>query len=172
MSYEQFLISNEPMDCGEPLSIDIHTWERDGERLIGELKDIQPFEGGKFDQGCMRYIFKTDTGLKSTILGQSIDKQLNPQTLIGRILCVYYGGKITLDDGRACNRFTVVDVTDAFQHWEKHEINNRKQIELNKNNLGSVESDASIREEIDTEETDDNRKKFFGGKKERKNNGS
>lgn len=119
MKYEDFLTQNDPNDAGEPVSIDIHTWETDGTRIIGELKDIQPFEGGEFEQKCNRYIFKTDKGLISTILGSSVDRQIQPEKYIGKVLCITYGGQINLKDGRRCNRFTVVDVTDAFRHWEK-----------------------------------------------------
>jgi len=119
MKYEEFLTSNDPNDAGEPVSIDIHTWEKDGTRIIGELKDVQPFEGGEFEQKCMRYIFKTDKGLISTILGSSVDKQIPPDKYIGRVLCITFNGQISLKDGRRCNRFTVVDVTDAFRHWEQ-----------------------------------------------------
>jgi hypothetical protein len=122
MRYEDFLINNDPNDAGDPVSIDIHTWETDGARIIGELKEITDFEGGEFEQKCKRYIFKTDKGLVSTILGSSVDKQISPEKYIGRVLCITYNGQISLKDGRRCNRFTVVDVTDAFRHWEKKPI--------------------------------------------------
>jgi len=122
MKYEDFLTQNDPNEAGEPVSIDIHTWETDGTRIIGELKDIQPFEGGEFEQKCNRYIFKTDKGLISTILGSSVDRQIQPEKYIGKVLCITYNGQISLKDGRRCNRFTVVDVTEAFRHWEKKEV--------------------------------------------------
>jgi len=122
MKYEDFLTSNDPNEKGEPVSIDIHTWESDGTRIIGELKDVQPFEGGEFEQKCMRYIFKTDKGLISTILGSSVDKQIPPEKYIGRVLCITFNGQISLKDGRRCNRFTVVDVTEAFSKWENSPI--------------------------------------------------
>jgi hypothetical protein len=119
MKYEDFLKAIDPSDAGEPVSVDIHTWETDGTTIIGELKDITDFEGGEFEQKCKRYIFKTDKGLISTILGASIDKQIQPEKYIGRVLCVTFNGQISLKDGRRCNRFTVVDVTDVFRHWEE-----------------------------------------------------
>jgi hypothetical protein len=122
MKYEDFLKANDPNDAGEPVSVDIHTWETDGTTIIGELKDIQPFEGGAFEQKCNRYLFKTDKGLISTILGASIDKQIQPEKYIGRVLCVTFKGQIILKDNKKCNRFTVVDVTDAFKHWEQKPI--------------------------------------------------
>jgi len=119
MKYEEFLTNIDPSDAGEPVSIDIHTWESDGTRIIGELKDVQTFEGGEFEQKCMRYIFKTDKGLISTILGAAVDKQIPPEKYLGHVLCITYNGQISLKDGRRCNRFTVVDVTDAFNKWGK-----------------------------------------------------
>lgn len=114
MNYAEFLESNKGKSIGEPVSVDIHTWERDGDVLIGLLKSVDDFEGGNFEQKCKRYLFSTDDGLKSTILGASVDKQIDPERYIGRILMVTFKGKIQLDDGRQCNRFTVVDVTDAY----------------------------------------------------------
>lgn len=122
MKYEDFLTSVDISDAGDPVSVDIHTWETDGTRIIGELKDITDFEGGEFEQKCKRYIFKTDKGLISTILGSSVDKQIQPDKYIGHVLCITFNGQINLKDGRRCNRFTVVDVTDAFKHWEKKPV--------------------------------------------------
>jgi len=153
MKYEDFLKAIDPSDAGEPVSVDIHTWETDGTTIIGELKDITDFEGGEFEQKCKRYIFKTDKGLISTILGASIDKQIQPEKYIGRVLCVTFNGQISLKDGRRCNRFTVVDVTDAFRHWEQ------KPMET---------FDPQKREPVT--ESVERMRKIFGGKNAKKDN--
>lgn len=121
MKFEEFADKVDVYDVGVGLSVDIHTWELDGDRLIGELKEINEFKGGSFENSCKRYLLKTDHGLVSTILGSSVDKQIKPEETIGKILCITYRGKIQLADGKSCNRFTVIDVTEAFNAIQKEE---------------------------------------------------
>lgn len=166
MSYEQFLAGNDPNECGDPVSIDIHTWSRDGERLIGELREISDFTGGSFEQKCKRYLFATDNGLVTTILGASIDKQIQPEKYIGRVLCITYKGKITLDDGRSCNRFTVVDLTDAFKDWQKKPKTSKPQTDIPQDHLDYY-LERPMEEEINgtkSDKTQGQKKAFFGKK--------
>jgi hypothetical protein len=116
MKYKEFVEDNDIDDIGKPISIDIKAWKEAGDTLTGELLQIGKFEGGKFESECNTYLFKTDEGLVTTILGASIDKAMEENDLIGRILHIRYKGKTDLGDGRSCNRFGIVDITEA---WKK-----------------------------------------------------
>lgn len=119
MRFEDLMNVPNLEEHGEYVSIDIHTWKTDGETFIGELKEVSDFEGGNFEKKCKKYLFKTDRGLKTTILGASVDTQIDPDKYIGHVLLITYRGQIQLDNGRSCNRFTVVDVTKQWIEMQK-----------------------------------------------------
>ena len=85
----------------------IKTWEAEGDRLIGVIRDIVPFEGGRFDSHVNSYLIETDTGLVSTVLGAATDKQVEPLQLKGQLVCITFHGKKPLDDGRSVNVFSI-----------------------------------------------------------------
>src|SRR4030042_6012415 len=106
MNYESILEEFEGEIIGEPISIDIKSWKDDGDHLIGELLEIKDFEGGNFETTCKQYLFKTDEGLITTILGGSMEKIFAESDYIGKVLYIKYKGKIELEDGKRCNRFS------------------------------------------------------------------
>lgn len=85
----------------------IHTWDKEGDVLIGEVMGVTDFTGGKFDTTVNSYLLDTDLGLVSTILGTATDEQLSAVNLEGKIVCITYQGKKQLDDGRSVNIFDV-----------------------------------------------------------------
>lgn len=119
MKYNDIIPQAENDDYGKPLSVDIKTWKEVGDSIIGELVEIKPFEGGDFETKCNQYLFKTDDGLASCILGSSMDKIFEVEDYVGRILYIKYKGKLELEDGRRCNKFQISDMTDVFHNMLK-----------------------------------------------------
>lgn len=91
----------------EPLTTDIKSWKEPGEQIVGVINAVKPFEGGKFENTCNQYILDTDSGLVSTVLGSSVDKQLEGKILINKCVVITYNGKVELDGGKQCNKFDI-----------------------------------------------------------------
>jgi hypothetical protein len=121
--YGEILNDESWKDRAIPLSVDIKTWKESGDYLIGELIDIKPFSGGEFETSCMQYTFKNEDGLVSTILGSSMDKIFEREDYRGRVIHIEYKGKLELDDGKRCNKFQIMDVTDLFNRTSKLAVN-------------------------------------------------
>ena len=85
----------------------IHTWTEDSALLIGEVKGVSKFVGGKFEAEVNCYRIKTDDGTVSCILGTYTDGQLAEVDLIGKTVCIQFQGQKSLDDGRKVNVFDV-----------------------------------------------------------------
>lgn len=85
----------------------ILTWTEDSPHLIGKVRAIMPFTGGKFEAEVNAYLIETDQGLVSTILGSYTDSQLAGLDLVGKIVVIEYEGKKDLEDGRKVNLFNV-----------------------------------------------------------------
>ena len=85
----------------------IHTWTGESSVLIGKIKAVKPFTGGKFEAEVNAYLIETDEGLVSTILGSYTDTQLADMEIIGKTICIEYEGKKDLEDGRKVNLFNV-----------------------------------------------------------------
>jgi len=89
----------------------IHTWNEEAPVLIGKVRAIKPFTGGKFEAEVNAYLIETDQGNISTILGSYTDTQLAEIDLIGKVIRIEYEGKKDLEDGRKVNLFNV-DIID------------------------------------------------------------
>lgn len=89
------------------VTMTIHSWDEEGQSLIGVVKAIQPFTGGSFDTEVNQYIIDTGEDIVSTVLGSSTDKQLAKIDIQGRMVRITYKGKKNLDDGRQVNNFRV-----------------------------------------------------------------
>lgn len=85
----------------------IHTWEAEGEELIGKVIDVKPFKEGKFDTEVDCYYIDTDDGIVTTVLGSATDKQLKEIDPVGQMIYIKYNGKKLLADGRSVNNFHV-----------------------------------------------------------------
>jgi len=85
----------------------IHTWTEESPVLIGKVRAIKPFTGGRFEVEVNAYLIETDEGMISTIFGTYTDSQLEGLDLIGKVIVVKYDGKKELEDGRKVNLFNV-----------------------------------------------------------------
>ena len=85
----------------------IHTWTEESPVLIGKVKAIKPFTGGRFEVEVNAYLIETDEGMISTIFGTYTDSQLEGLDLIGKVIAVKYDGQKDLEDGRKVNLFNV-----------------------------------------------------------------
>jgi len=115
MSYENAIQEAQAKGKLESVSVTIHTWEEPGEILCGRLLEVKPFEGSNFEQTCNQYIFDTDAGLCSTILGAGTDKAMEGKDFIGRVLLITYHGKKQLKDGRSVNNFQIQAIPDKVK---------------------------------------------------------
>ena len=96
---------------GKRLTLEIHSWKEPGDTLVGKVKEVKPFTGGKFDTNVNQYILETDEGLISTVLGAATDKSFGDESVVGKTLFIEYRGKINLDDGRSVNKFVIDDIS-------------------------------------------------------------
>jgi hypothetical protein len=114
MKYDKVKEAVKNGEAGELLTFNIKKWDESGDFIIGKVVKIEDFQGSKFETICKSYLFDTDQGLISTILGASSDKQLESMDLTNHILYVEYLGQIDLEGGKRCNRFKIVDVTKKY----------------------------------------------------------
>lgn len=114
MNYKEAIEGKNVNDIGENLTYNIKKWENAGDFILGRLLKVEDFQGSKFSTNCKSYLFDTDEGKVSTILGASSDKQLSGKDIIGSVLYVEYKGQIDLEGGKRCNHFMIVDVTKNY----------------------------------------------------------
>lgn len=91
----------------EQSTTEIYQWVEEDQVLIGELVAMKPFTDGKFDTDVLQYIFDTDSGRVSTVLGAATDKQLAGLVHPGDLFKITYRGKKHLEDGRQVNLFDI-----------------------------------------------------------------
>lgn len=116
---------------GEPLNVEIHSWRTEGDWIAGQLKEVNEFKEGNFDNTCKQYILKTDDGLVSCVLGQAVDKQIGAKLKIDNFYYIKFKGQLDLGDGRSVNRFSVIDVTEWIKHKRKHEeVKEKEQVKV------------------------------------------
>lgn len=89
------------------VSIEIHTWDTEGQELIGKLIDVLPFEEGKFDTEVQKYILDTDHGRISTVLGAATDKRISKTVKAGEMLYIKWKGQKELASGQHVNLFDI-----------------------------------------------------------------
>ncbi|GAG55167.1 unnamed protein product, partial [marine sediment metagenome] len=85
----------------------IHSWDEEGQQLIGKVVEIMPFTHGKFDTEVQQYILDTDEGRVSTVLGAATDKQIAGKVKPGTMVAIVFRGQKQLADSRSVNRFEV-----------------------------------------------------------------
>ena len=111
-----------PEDMGESLTFNIKKWDVAGEVLLGKLLSVEDFTGSKFETTCKSYLFDTDDGKISTILGAASDKQLEGKDLIGHVIYIVFLGQIDLEGGKRCNHFKIVDITGNLKTDSKEKV--------------------------------------------------
>ena len=107
MGYKDDYEKAKEKDKVQTLTRQIHTWDEEGQVLIGKCIGIEPFTEGQFDTEVNSYTIETDDGIMTTVLGSATDKQLNKIDPKGRMLAILYRGKKPLADGRSVNLFKV-----------------------------------------------------------------
>ncbi len=90
----------------EQVSMEIHTWDTEGQELIGKLIDVLIFTEGKFDTEVKKYIIDTDHGRVSTVLGAATDKRME-KVKPGANLYIKWKGQKELKGGQHVNLFDI-----------------------------------------------------------------
>lgn len=85
----------------------IHTWKEDSAILVGRVKAITLFTGGKFEQAANAYLIDTDEGVVSCVLGNYTDAQIKDLVKVGSLVAIIFQGKKELEDERKVNIFDV-----------------------------------------------------------------
>ena len=106
MSYEEMFDKAEAEGNTKPLSVEIVSWESEGQEVIGRLIDIEIFQGDKEKGECNAYILETDRGLVSFILGSATDKRLQDLEP-DNIVKVIYRGQKEIKGGNRVNLFNI-----------------------------------------------------------------
>jgi len=88
------------------VSIEIHTWDTEGQELIGKLIDVLKFEEGKFDTEVKKYVIETDHGRISTVLGAATDKRME-KVKAGDMLYIKWKGQKEIQGGKHVNLFDI-----------------------------------------------------------------
>lgn len=90
----------------EQISIEIHTWDTEGQELIGKLIDVLIFTEGKFDTEVKKYVIETDHGRVSTVLGAATDKRM-AKVKPGANLYIKWKGQKEIGQGQHVNLFEI-----------------------------------------------------------------
>lgn len=107
MSYKDQYDDAKKKGKTEQVTTNIHTWEEEGEKIIGLVYGIEPFVEGQFETEVNKYIIDTDDGFVSTVLGSSTDKQIAKKVAKGNVVCITFEGKKHLKDGKSVNLFNI-----------------------------------------------------------------
>lgn len=110
MTYQEQYKQAQSKGKTKQLTVEIWTWDEEGQELIGKVQSIIPFTDGKFDTEVSQYVIETDNGLVSTVLGSATDKQIAGKVREGAIVAILFKGKKELSDKRHVNLFDVVVV--------------------------------------------------------------
>lgn len=89
------------------ITSDIHSWEHEGDSLVGKILEIVPFTLGKFDTDVNQYLIEAGDTIVSTVLGSATDKAIAGKVKPGDTVKIIFGGKKVLADGRQVNSFKV-----------------------------------------------------------------
>ena len=105
-SYAEDYLKAKEKGKTEQVSMEIHSWDTEGQELIGKLIDVLPFEEGKFDTEVNKYIIDTDHGRVTTVLGAATDKRM-ANVKAGSSVYIKWIGKKALDGGKHVNIFEI-----------------------------------------------------------------
>lgn len=96
----------------QPKDLIVEFWSPDeGDELVGHLVAIEVVQNDKVQEPCNRYVFDTDEGMRSVLMGAASDKQLEGRIEIGKLTYVKYEGKREIDNGaKQVNIWKVIQV--------------------------------------------------------------
>ncbi len=112
MGYQDLANESHKNGFTKQITTEIVSFKNPEDSLIGKLLEISDFTGGKFDTSCKQYLFDTDTGLKTCLLGGATDKQLEKQDLKDKVLIIVFKGQDEIEGGRKVNKFDISVVVD------------------------------------------------------------
>lgn len=91
----------------QALNVQIFQWTEEGDTLTGMFLGAKRLEDAQYDTPVMRWMFDTDDGRRSAILGSAADKEILPTIRPGDLLMIEYQGKKDIGDGKRVNLFRV-----------------------------------------------------------------
>lgn len=99
----------EAMNAGmvEQISYEYFKWEEEGQELVGKYLGCETVQSDKFENPFIRHLFDTDAGLLAVVCGAVIDKLLEGDTYLQKVLAITFTGKQDMQDGRSYNSYIV-----------------------------------------------------------------
>lgn len=113
--YEQAITSN----TVEVLDINIKEFTEEDNILIGKLLKIDTIPPKEGKLPCKNYVFDTDNGKESCILGPVIDKILNTQSNIGQVFAIHYLGEKTSGKGTSFKDYSIIKLNPVKTNAKK-----------------------------------------------------
>lgn len=98
----------------ERLDMKMVKWSLEDPVLIGRFVSQEVMPETKFDTPVQRYIFDTDAGRMSCLLGAATDKQMVGKMLAGDLMRIEYEGTKDIGGGKKVNLFKI----EKFGHEE------------------------------------------------------
>ena len=111
MSYEEMFEKAKREGALKPLNPVFIQWEKEGQDVLGRLKEKVTVTGTLGNSEYTQYIMETDAGLVKFSLGQATDKEVGSLLKIGNVYYIKYLGKEKITGGRQINRFEIKEVT-------------------------------------------------------------
>lgn len=113
MGYKELYENASKQGKLEDVSSRFVKFEKEGDCVIGQLLQYRRVQKSENDNGFYRYMFDTDKGRVSIILGASMDDVLPFPENVGKIFIVKYDGQEKLPNGHPMNTYTVQEIKNA-----------------------------------------------------------
>lgn len=106
-TYEDQFNASKKEGQAASLNVRIQQWTKPGLKVIGKLIRVAPLAKSAYDVEVQTYLFQTDEGLVSCVLGAAMDKEVGDRLVVGNLYYVEYQGKRDIGQGRKVNLFDV-----------------------------------------------------------------
>lgn len=106
-NYEKMWADDEKVGLVETATEQIINWEKEGQKVIGQVIDIEPFDNTQFKEKCNRYLIDTNDGMVSCVLGATRDDILEKKKPIGKLIYIEFRGKKKSKNKRTFNDFLI-----------------------------------------------------------------
>lgn len=113
--YEAAYKAAQEKDTVARLDLKMVQWGDPGSVLIGEFVSQEDMTSEKFEGTVQRYVFKTDAGLMSCLLGSATDKQIEGRMQPGDLMRIEFEGQKDIGSGKTVNLFKI----EKFGHADK-----------------------------------------------------
>jgi hypothetical protein len=95
----------------EEITTSFKTFVGEGDMLIGKFLYSEQVEPKENMGPVNRYVFETDDGLQSCLLGAAADKQVEGKFKTGEVYVIIFRGKIPIDNGsKSVNKWEISHV--------------------------------------------------------------